>query len=134
VGIVKAYDSLNKVHIAWRSSGEDVKILNAEFLEHELDWVFRAGDLVKGFDFAGTHFTCFAGTNAQMLTLKGFDFAAASAAAAAAAAAASQVFTTQFTCLTDTKVQILTQLDAASQRIAVGDRVRSVGTGAFIGT
>ena len=57
VGVVKACDSLNKVHIAWRSSGEDLKILNAEFLESELDWVFRAGDLVKGFDFAGTHFT-----------------------------------------------------------------------------
>jgi len=93
--------------------------------------VFRAGDLVKGFDFAGTHFTCVSGTKVQMLTLKGFDFAAASAAAAAAAA--SQVFTTQFACLTGTKVRILTQLDAASQRIAVGDRVRSVGTGAFIG-
>jgi hypothetical protein len=69
-----------------------------------------------------------------VLTLKGFDFAAASAAAAAAAAAAPQVFATQFTCWNGKKVQILTQIEAASQRIAVGDRVRSVGTSAFIGT
>jgi hypothetical protein len=69
VGIVKEYDSKNKskVHVAFKSSPD------AQFLDFELERVYRVGDRVKSFDFAAASAA-----------------AAASVAAAAAAAAAAQ--------------------------------------------